>query len=152
MVDCSSTYTHTLLIVLFLQKIFTLEKYFLVFGISYMHVFYPKPSLELNVKNIDISSWLCSGSYPYTLCFKKYILFLYLMKIWKNMFGKILFWKNSFFLSWAKYFQVTKIVQSFITCLDFVQACLYIKVYWLNYFCRFSKYLWDFISIKKTKF
>ena len=74
--------------------------------------------------------------------------------IWR-CFGKTklenMFWKIQF-LSWAKYFQVTKIVQSFITCLDFVQACLFIKVYWLNYFCRFLCILWDFIWAKKTNF
>ena len=73
------------------------------------------------------------------------------MKIWKNMFWKNIVLEKQF-LSWAKYFQVTKIVQSFITCLDFVQACLYIKVYWLNYFCRFLSILWDFIWAKKTNF
>ena len=29
-----------------------------------------KPILELIVKNIDILSYMCSGSYPYTLSFK----------------------------------------------------------------------------------
>ena len=33
-------------------------------------VFYQNLILELNVKNVDISSYTCSGSYPYTLSFK----------------------------------------------------------------------------------
>jgi len=47
-----------------------LEKYrFGFWSFIYTYIL-TKTILELNVKNIDISSYICNGSYPYTLSFK----------------------------------------------------------------------------------
>ena len=65
-------------------------------------------------KNIDISSYMCSGSYPYTLSFKSVynILFLYLEKFWKNrLLIWRLFFKNTVFV-YSQNFYITKIVQN----------------------------------------
>ena len=88
--DCSSTYTHTLLIVLLLQKNFYLEKYRFSFGTWFWLKNIKIPCLILNVKNIDISPCLYSGSYPYTLYFKSClnILFFVFGEVWKISFGK----------------------------------------------------------------
>ena len=40
----------------------------------------------------------------------------------------------------------------FVTCLDFTQTYLYIKVLYWTYFCRFLEDLWDFIIDKKPSF
>ena len=46
-----------------------------------------KTYLELNLKNIDISSNMCSGLYPYTLSFKS--IFEYLVFIFGEVLKKI---------------------------------------------------------------
>ena len=63
----------------------------LICGVYYIHVFLTNTVLVLIVKNIDISSFMCSGSYPHTPCFKrclKYLIFVFgevlEKQIWKN--------------------------------------------------------------------
>ena len=64
----------------------------------------------------------------------------------KQVLEKHVFRKTVFIMN--QYFQVTKIVKSLITCLDFVQACFYIiKLF----FCKISKYLWDFLLSQKDQ-
>jgi len=47
----------------------------------------------LDIKNIDISLWLCSGSYPYTLCFNKFKISCF-CTLWS--YGKTSFRKTYF--------------------------------------------------------
>ena len=70
--------------------------------------------LELIVKNIDISSYMCIGSYPYTLSFKSVqnILFLYFKQFWKNCFSNWrLILKNTDFCLRLNFY-ITKMVQN----------------------------------------
>ena len=73
MVNYSSTYTLTHKVYMSFHKrvkrVFILEKYrFGFWSFIYTRVL-TKTILVLIVKNIDISSCICSGSYPYTLDF-----------------------------------------------------------------------------------
>ena len=78
----------------------------MAFGISIYTYPLTKTKFYALVKNIDISSQLCSGSYPYTLCFlsSKYLVFVFGEDLEKHVLENTVF-------QLSQYFHITKIVQ-----------------------------------------
>ena len=89
----SISYTHTLDLDV-LEKNFSFWKITVLVLEFIIYTCLTKTILDLNVKNIDISSCMCSGSYPYTLCFKSVFEISYFC-IWRS-FEKINLEKYSF--------------------------------------------------------
>ena len=56
--------------------------------------------LRAYCQKLDMSSWLCSGSYPHTLCFKVYLVFVFDENLEKYCFGKIVFIMSQIFPSY----------------------------------------------------
>ena len=82
--NCSSSYTYTKFILCFHKNSFDFRKYSFDFELQSIHpyvsiscvyvLYLSKLILELIVKNINISSYMYIGSYPYTLCFKSVLI------------------------------------------------------------------------------